>query len=214
MLPPGPGFPARAWGLPRWPQERSVTTRSCPSSGAAGWGSSTRRTRSRSTASWRSRCWASSLSGDPSFVARFVREAQAAAALSHPNIIQIFFIGEDNGRHYFVMEYVKGKSLLAMVEEEGRDREPAGDAVHAAGGQRPGRGPRQGISPPRHQAGQPARGRERSPQDRGLRARAPSGSRHAADRHGDAGRHARVPVARAVYGAADGHSEPTSTPSA
>jgi serine/threonine-protein kinase len=64
------------------------------------------------------------LSGDPSFVTRFVREAQAAAALSHPNIIQIFFIGEDNGRHYFVMEYVKGKSLLAMVKEEGRIDNP------------------------------------------------------------------------------------------
>jgi hypothetical protein len=64
------------------------------------------------------------LSGDPSFVTRFVREAQAAAALSHPNIIQIFFIGEDNGRHYFVMEYVKGKSLLAMVREEGRIEDP------------------------------------------------------------------------------------------
>jgi serine/threonine-protein kinase len=64
------------------------------------------------------------LSGDPSFVTRFVREAQAAAALSHPNIIQIFFIGEDNGRHYFVMEYVKGKSLLAMVKEEGKIDNP------------------------------------------------------------------------------------------
>ncbi len=49
------------------------------------------------------------LSGDSTFVTRFVREAQAVAALSHPNIIQIFFIGEDNGRHYFVMEYVNGQ---------------------------------------------------------------------------------------------------------
>jgi len=64
------------------------------------------------------------LSADPSFVTRFVREAQAAAALSHPNIIQIFFIGEDNGRHYFVMEYVEGKSLLAIVKEKGRVDNP------------------------------------------------------------------------------------------
>jgi hypothetical protein len=64
------------------------------------------------------------LSGDPSFVARFTREAQAVAALSHPNIIQIFFIGEDDGRHYFVMEYVKGKSLLAIVKEEGKVENP------------------------------------------------------------------------------------------
>ncbi len=64
------------------------------------------------------------LSEDPTFVARFVREAQAAAALSHPNIIQIFYIGEDNGRHYFVMEYVSGKSLLAMARAEGRIDNP------------------------------------------------------------------------------------------
>ena len=64
------------------------------------------------------------LSEDPTFVARFVREAQAAAALSHPNIIQIFFIGEDAGKHYFVMEYVSGKSLLAMVRAEGKITNP------------------------------------------------------------------------------------------
>ena len=64
------------------------------------------------------------LSDDPSFVTRFTREAQAVAALSHPNIIQIFFIGEDGGRHFFVMEYVKGKSLLALVKEQGRIANP------------------------------------------------------------------------------------------
>jgi eukaryotic-like serine/threonine-protein kinase len=64
------------------------------------------------------------LSEDPTFVARFVREAQAAAALSHPNIIQIFYIGEDKGRHYFVMEYVSGKSLLGMVRAEGKIDNP------------------------------------------------------------------------------------------
>jgi serine/threonine-protein kinase len=64
------------------------------------------------------------LSEDPSFVARFLREAQAAAGLNHPNIIQIFYIGEDAGRHYFVMEYVSGRSLLAMVRDEGRIDNP------------------------------------------------------------------------------------------
>jgi serine/threonine-protein kinase len=64
------------------------------------------------------------LSADPSFVARFAREAQAAAALSHPNIIQIFFIGEDAGRHYFVMEFVTGRSLLDIVKKEGRVTNP------------------------------------------------------------------------------------------
>jgi serine/threonine-protein kinase len=64
------------------------------------------------------------LSADPSFVARFVREAQAAAALSHPNIIQIFFIGEDAGRHFFVMEFVSGRSLLDIVKQDGRVANP------------------------------------------------------------------------------------------
>jgi predicted Ser/Thr protein kinase len=64
------------------------------------------------------------LASDETFVARFVREAQAAAALSHPNIIQIFFIGEDDGQHYFVMEYVSGKSLLSIIREQGRIANP------------------------------------------------------------------------------------------
>ena len=64
------------------------------------------------------------LASDDSFVQRFVREARAAAALNHPNIIQIFFIGEDAGRHYFVMEYVSGRSLLALAREHGHIPNP------------------------------------------------------------------------------------------
>jgi len=59
------------------------------------------------------------LSGDPQFIERFKREAQAAAQLSHPNIVQIYAIGEDQGVHYFSMEYIKGRSLAEIVEEEG-----------------------------------------------------------------------------------------------
>ncbi|MFI5167112.1 MAG: serine/threonine-protein kinase [Thermoanaerobaculales bacterium] len=64
------------------------------------------------------------LASDETFIARFVREAQAAAGLSHPNIIQIFYIGEDEGKHYFVMEYVSGKSLLDLVHQQGRIANP------------------------------------------------------------------------------------------
>ena len=46
------------------------------------------------------------LSEDDSFVERFKREAQSAAALNHPNIVQIFAIDEIEGQHYFAMEYV------------------------------------------------------------------------------------------------------------
>ncbi len=60
------------------------------------------------------------LSEDPSYVERFVREAQSAAGLNHPNIVQIFAISEEDGQHYFVMEYVPGTSVLAMVRNQGK----------------------------------------------------------------------------------------------
>lgn len=64
---------------------------------------------------------------DEQFLARFTREAQSAASLSHPNIVQIYFIGEDEGRHYFVMEYVSGKPLDSIIQKAGRI-----DATHSA----------------------------------------------------------------------------------
>jgi len=64
------------------------------------------------------------LTEDATFLQRFVREAQAAAGLSHPNIVQIFFIGEDGGHPYFVMEYVTGRSLNHVLREEGRVGNP------------------------------------------------------------------------------------------
>jgi serine/threonine protein kinase len=64
------------------------------------------------------------LTEDSTFLQRFVREAQAAAGLSHPNIVQIFFIGEDNGHPYFVMEFVSGRSLDQLLRAEGRIDNP------------------------------------------------------------------------------------------
>lgn len=59
-------------------------------------------------------------SHDETLLARFRREARSAAALNHPHIIQIYFVGEDRGQHYFVMEYVKGESLSQLLSREGR----------------------------------------------------------------------------------------------
>jgi eukaryotic-like serine/threonine-protein kinase len=59
------------------------------------------------------------LTEDQTFLQRFVREAQAAAGLSHPNIVQIYSIGEDEGRPYFVMEYVTGRSVDQLLRTEG-----------------------------------------------------------------------------------------------
>jgi beta-lactam-binding protein with PASTA domain/predicted Ser/Thr protein kinase len=56
---------------------------------------------------------------DQEFVERFKREASSAAALSHPNIVGIFDRGEWNGTYYIAMEYVAGRSLKAIVREDG-----------------------------------------------------------------------------------------------
>jgi serine/threonine protein kinase len=69
----------------------------------------------------------SQLSEDTAYIKRFQREAQAAAQLNHPNIVQIYAIGEEQGVHYFAMEYIKGKSLAHIRQEKGV-LEP-GDAV-------------------------------------------------------------------------------------
>jgi len=51
------------------------------------------------------------LARDPGFVERFVREARAAAALNHPNIVQVIDVGEADGLYYFAMELVEGETL-------------------------------------------------------------------------------------------------------
>jgi serine/threonine-protein kinase len=60
------------------------------------------------------------LSVDPSFVERFRREAQAAANLSHPNIVSVFDWGEADGTYFIVMEYVDGRPLSTIIHDEGR----------------------------------------------------------------------------------------------
>lgn len=73
---------------------------------------------------------------DPVFVARFTREAFAAAQLSHPNIVQIHDIGEADGARFFSMEYVRGRSLADIIREQGKlDPETAvGYVLQAARG--------------------------------------------------------------------------------
>ena len=59
------------------------------------------------------------LSDDERFVARFRREALAVARLIHPNIVQVYDTGVDDGRHYIVMEYVEGRSGAQILQRHG-----------------------------------------------------------------------------------------------
>jgi serine/threonine protein kinase len=61
------------------------------------------------------------LAEDPTFVSRFQREAQAAARLVHPNIVQVFDSGLDEGshQHFIVMEYIEGQSCAEILRDDG-----------------------------------------------------------------------------------------------
>ena len=59
------------------------------------------------------------LSNDEKFIRRFKREAQSASLLSHPNIVQIYDVGEDDGNFYIVMEYIKGTTLKQLIKKRG-----------------------------------------------------------------------------------------------
>jgi len=67
------------------------------------------------------------LSDDERFVARFRREALAVAKLIHPNIVQVYDTGVDDGRHYIVMEYVSGRSGAQILQRHG----PVGPEIAA-----------------------------------------------------------------------------------
>lgn len=59
------------------------------------------------------------LAHDPVAVLRFKREATAALALNHPNIVQVYDVGEENGMHYIVMEYIRGITLKQLIAKRG-----------------------------------------------------------------------------------------------
>ena len=56
----------------------------------------------------------------PSFFDRFRREAEAAASLNHPNIVQVYTIGQEDNLHYIAQEYVQGKDLATIIRERGK----------------------------------------------------------------------------------------------
>ena len=61
----------------------------------------------------------SDLSTDAVSILRFEREAQAATALAHPNIVEVYDVGDYKGHHYIVMEYVRGRTLKQIIRSRG-----------------------------------------------------------------------------------------------
>ncbi|WP_322494680.1 protein kinase domain-containing protein, partial [Chloroflexus sp.] len=55
---------------------------------------------------------------DPDFLARFRHEAHAAAMVSHPNLVDVYDVGQDGNQHYIVMEYVAGSTLKQLINRE------------------------------------------------------------------------------------------------
>ena len=60
------------------------------------------------------------LATDEKFVRRFQREALSASSLSHPNIVEVYDVGEDKGIYYIVMEYIEGKHLKQLLKKRGK----------------------------------------------------------------------------------------------
>jgi eukaryotic-like serine/threonine-protein kinase len=63
---------------------------------------------------------AAALLEDPVHVARFEREARAAASLAHPGVVAVYDTGVDHGAHFIVMEFVSGQSLAELIGDRGR----------------------------------------------------------------------------------------------
>lgn len=60
------------------------------------------------------------VAADKAFIQRFYREAKSAAALNHPGVVTIYDVGHDEDTHFIAMEYVKGRPLAEVIEEEGQ----------------------------------------------------------------------------------------------
>lgn len=59
------------------------------------------------------------LSNDEKFIRRFKREALSVSNLSHPNIVEVYDVGEEEGNYYIVMEYIEGKTLKQLLQKRG-----------------------------------------------------------------------------------------------
>ena len=96
---------------------RLVTTVSCVRSAAAEWAWSTRPSRSRSVAGWRSKsCPATSVKTRKRWPASVVRP-RSAAQLHHTNIVPVFEVGKDGDVSYYAMQFIQGQGLDLVIDE-------------------------------------------------------------------------------------------------
>jgi serine/threonine-protein kinase len=56
---------------------------------------------------------------DPTYVKRFQTEAKASAGLNHPNVVQVYTVGQEDGQHYIAQEYVQGQTLRNLLQKKG-----------------------------------------------------------------------------------------------
>ena len=141
----------RPW--PSAPLRPSPAMRSWASWAAAAWASSTRPARSGSTAPVALKMILAGAHAGAEAAARFLAEAEAVARLQHPNIVQIYHIGEHDGLPFFELEYVAGGSLAGSSTAPPGRRGEAARLVETLA-RRHGRGAPAGDRPPRPQAGQ------------------------------------------------------------
>ena len=59
------------------------------------------------------------LENNEKFIRRFQREAKSVSDLSHPNIVEVYDVGEEEGQHYIVMEYIDGRTLKQLIQKRG-----------------------------------------------------------------------------------------------
>src|SRR4051794_2074401 len=62
----------------------------------------------------------SNLARDKEFVQRFLREAQSAAQISHPNVLHIYNLGHHEDRYFIAMEFIRGQELAALMDVKGK----------------------------------------------------------------------------------------------
>ena len=120
---PGPVADGRAQArrdrrrrFPTAPRRGWATTGSSAKSAGAAWVSSTRPSKSRWAVASPSRSWARRACAIPEQLLRFQREARAAAKLHHTNIVPVFGVGESEGVHYYVMQFIPGLGLDAVLQ--------------------------------------------------------------------------------------------------